>query len=326
MMRRGEPAMVLATARCSKDGHITSWSQGMEARYGFTSAQAIGRVQTELLRTSFMETRLTAESALADLGYWRGDVLNHHTDGRGVPTCERWDIHAGANGETDFIKQEHCDPQAGALFEARQFVGVVDTIARDICSALTAIGAYTFGTRVLMEQSPANLEAIQHVVAKQTTQHARAAAAVQSLRLALNSQHTPARTPPGHNPAPGLATSATQATDHPAETELMASLAEWVRFEEQIKATMDLPEQSMSHRALDAVLEPLFEGQHALIDRLCALQNSTQSGQCALARVILLMGRDDPDGDGAPWSADHQDRARMISALVRDVASGAVGN
>jgi hypothetical protein len=78
-----------------------------------------------------------------------------------------------------------------------------------------------------------------------------------------------------------------------------------------------LPEQTTSHRVLG-----VLEGQHALVDRLGELQARTPGGHSALARVILLMDRDDFDSESAPWSLDQQDRARMVSALLRNLAPG----
>ena len=130
-----------ATARRSMDGRITSWSAGMESRYGFTSAEALGRDASELLRTIFEQSRLQAESELTGVGHWMGNVVNHHGDGRAGPTGRRRDRHDGVDANVAVIYYEHGDPIPGGLAETRLFAAALDRITRDLSEALTAGGA-----------------------------------------------------------------------------------------------------------------------------------------------------------------------------------------
>jgi hypothetical protein len=309
-------ATVPATARRSKDGRITTWSAGMESRYGFTSAQAVGQISSELLRTIFEQPRREVERELTELGHWRGNVVNHHSDGRAVPTFQRWDRQAGAGGGADIIHDEHRDPAPDGMTEIQLFVAAIAEIARELSEALTAVGAYNVGATTLLSAEALNPEALQRAVGKQAGQVARAAACIRSLRHVLNNHRAAGPAETGQAIIPD----SPHARAAPLDAALAEALDEWVRFEQEIKAAMELPEQTTSHRDLDAILAPLFEGQHALVDRLCDLQARTPGGHTALARVILLMDRDDFDSDSAPWSLDQQDRARMVSALLRNLA------
>src|SRR5262249_3634540 len=63
-------------------GRITYWSQGAERLYGWSAAEAIGRVAAELLRTELPVPRQEIERALAERGRWQGQLTHFAKDGR----------------------------------------------------------------------------------------------------------------------------------------------------------------------------------------------------------------------------------------------------
>lgn len=64
-------------------GRIMSWSQGAEALYGFSAAQAVGRNSHELLREE-EEERGEAQFALAATGRWHGELRRRNAAGAAI--------------------------------------------------------------------------------------------------------------------------------------------------------------------------------------------------------------------------------------------------
>jgi PAS domain S-box-containing protein len=62
-------------------GSIESWNLGAEELYGYTAAEAVGRVSHELLRTIFPKSLAAVEAALRETGRWEGE-LRHTTKER----------------------------------------------------------------------------------------------------------------------------------------------------------------------------------------------------------------------------------------------------
>src|SRR6202047_1296978 len=56
------------------DGRIVLWTQGAERLYGFSKAEALGRVSDELLHTEFPESLARIEEALRRNGQWEGEL------------------------------------------------------------------------------------------------------------------------------------------------------------------------------------------------------------------------------------------------------------
>ncbi|MDO9711531.1 PAS domain-containing protein [Paracraurococcus lichenis] len=71
------------------DGTIRHWSKGCERLYGWTAAEAVGRISHDLLRTVFPVTRGEIEAALRRDGEWAGDLRHRRRDGREVVVAAR---------------------------------------------------------------------------------------------------------------------------------------------------------------------------------------------------------------------------------------------
>lgn len=65
----------------SREGRIEHWPLGCEVLYGFTAAEAVGRLSHEMLQTEFPVPPAEIEAALERDGEWRGDV--RHISRRG---------------------------------------------------------------------------------------------------------------------------------------------------------------------------------------------------------------------------------------------------
>jgi PAS domain S-box-containing protein len=69
-----------------RDRRILSWNLGAREMYGWEAAEACGRVIHELLRTEATEVE-KKEQALRDNGWWEGELIHAHKDGREI-RCE----------------------------------------------------------------------------------------------------------------------------------------------------------------------------------------------------------------------------------------------
>ena len=80
------------------DGRITYWNTGAEQTYGFTSAQALGQVSHDLLRTQFPEQLPGIEAATAGQNRWDGELTHQCADGRIITVESRWAAQRGPGG------------------------------------------------------------------------------------------------------------------------------------------------------------------------------------------------------------------------------------
>jgi PAS domain S-box-containing protein len=72
------------------DGRIRYWNQGAAELYGWTSAEAVGRVSHELLKTRFPAPLTGIEAELERTGQWTGELIHRTKDERRVTVLTRW--------------------------------------------------------------------------------------------------------------------------------------------------------------------------------------------------------------------------------------------
>jgi PAS domain S-box-containing protein len=80
------------------DGLITYWNRGAEELYGWTAAQAKGKLARELLKTvsSIPRDRIMAELLSSDR--WEGELGRTKKDGTQVVVASRWSLQRDAQG------------------------------------------------------------------------------------------------------------------------------------------------------------------------------------------------------------------------------------
>ncbi len=81
------------------DGTIQFWNRGAEEMYGWSRAQAIGRISHNLLRTQFPIPLERIMEQLTSLGRWSGELVHTTRDGRELIVSARWAVerdHTGA--------------------------------------------------------------------------------------------------------------------------------------------------------------------------------------------------------------------------------------
>ncbi len=79
-------------------GRIKYWNRGAQVRYGWSGAEALGRVSHELLRTVFPVPREEIEAELARTGHWEGHLVQTCKDGSKVIEASRWIARRDAAG------------------------------------------------------------------------------------------------------------------------------------------------------------------------------------------------------------------------------------
>ena len=95
------------------DGAVTYWNRGAEELYGWTTAQAEGKIARELLQTVFPIPRERIMAELLSSGRWEGELGRTKKDGSQVVVASRWSLQRDAQGtpvaalETDTDITEH---------------------------------------------------------------------------------------------------------------------------------------------------------------------------------------------------------------------------
>jgi PAS domain S-box-containing protein len=72
------------------EDRITYWNKGAERLYGWTAAEAMGRVSHELLQTTFGEPVEQIAKTLERDGHWEGELLHRTRKGQRVMVLSRW--------------------------------------------------------------------------------------------------------------------------------------------------------------------------------------------------------------------------------------------
>jgi PAS domain S-box-containing protein len=102
-----------------RDGRITYWSQGAARLYGWTAAEAIGRVSHVLLQTEFPAPLGDIERVLEQHGRWEGQLTHIAKDGRRVYVASQWALRRDAEGRSLGVVEVNTDETARREIEER---------------------------------------------------------------------------------------------------------------------------------------------------------------------------------------------------------------
>ena len=95
---------------CDLRGTIRSWSEGCRRLYGWTAAEAIGRLSHELLQTICPVPRAEVEAALRVDGEWSGELRNRGRDGAEVIVSAQEVLHRNVRGEVSSVVEHMAVP------------------------------------------------------------------------------------------------------------------------------------------------------------------------------------------------------------------------
>ncbi len=99
------------------DGRILLWMCGLELLYGWTKAEAVGRVSHELLRTVFPLPLEEMESQLLREGRWEGELTHYCRDGRPLVVASHWALQRDPEGRPSAVLEVNNDISRQRLAE-----------------------------------------------------------------------------------------------------------------------------------------------------------------------------------------------------------------
>jgi PAS domain S-box-containing protein len=113
------PAMVRTI-----DGRILFWGRGLQALYGWSAEEAVGRIAHELLATEYPIALAEIQAELLDTGEWQGELVHIHRNGRRVVVASQWGLHRDAAGNPVSVLKLDWDlteaKRAQAMVEERE--------------------------------------------------------------------------------------------------------------------------------------------------------------------------------------------------------------
>ena len=80
------------------ESRITFWNPGAEKTYGWTAAEAIGKVTHELWQTTFPGPFDQINAMLLRTGRWEGELIHTKADGTQVVVASRWSLRRDEHG------------------------------------------------------------------------------------------------------------------------------------------------------------------------------------------------------------------------------------
>jgi PAS domain S-box-containing protein len=98
-----------ATIVRNLEGHITFWSAGAQALYGWTPHEAIGRTTNDLLATEFPKPLDQIVADLRASGTWTGELRHRAKDGRQVVVESHWRASFAPDGQVVELLESNMD-------------------------------------------------------------------------------------------------------------------------------------------------------------------------------------------------------------------------
>ena len=91
------------------DGVITYWNRGAEALYGWGRNEAVGKVASQLLRTTANVPLEEAGAEMVRSGHWEGELVCHGRDGKPLTMMSRWSLTRNDRGYPTSVMETNTD-------------------------------------------------------------------------------------------------------------------------------------------------------------------------------------------------------------------------
>jgi len=100
------------------DGTILFWNRGAEILYGWSKAEANGRVVHDLLDTRFPRLRREIEAEVLSHGHWDGELVHTARDGKTMTVSSRWALQPAGDGQEPSFLEINTDISVRKAMEA----------------------------------------------------------------------------------------------------------------------------------------------------------------------------------------------------------------
>jgi PAS domain S-box-containing protein len=106
-------------------GRVIFWNRGAERTYGWTAAEAFGRITHHLLQTKFAVSLETVDATLKERGEWEGELTHSTRDGRTIVVASRQSLRRDQHGapaaileiNRDITDRKHAEQEIRKLNE-----------------------------------------------------------------------------------------------------------------------------------------------------------------------------------------------------------------
>ena len=100
------------------DGRVVFWNRGAEVLYGWSRAEAAGRVVSELLHTRFPRPLPEIQAELEQHGHWEGELVHTRRDGSTIVVSSRWALQVADSQQPQSVLEINTDITARKHMEA----------------------------------------------------------------------------------------------------------------------------------------------------------------------------------------------------------------
>ena len=90
-------------------GEIRFWSRGMERLYGFTAAEAVGKISHKLLRTEFPQSLHAVDQELLEREAWTGELRHRRRDGSDIVVVSHQSLLRDPGGGMSLVTEANND-------------------------------------------------------------------------------------------------------------------------------------------------------------------------------------------------------------------------
>jgi PAS domain S-box-containing protein len=107
------------------DNRLIFWNLGAEETYGWSRAEALGKLPHDLLDTEFPKPVGEIEAELLEQGQWQGELIHSRRDGQRIVVASRWALRCDSQGRPTAILEINRD-----ITERRRAERATDEIRR----------------------------------------------------------------------------------------------------------------------------------------------------------------------------------------------------
>lgn len=122
------------------ESRIVLWTRGAERLYGFSKAEALGRVSHELFQTEFAEGKAHVDERLRDVGQWEGELVHRKRNGERLVVVSQQIVYCDSKGLPFRILEINADITEQKMAEQdlresqARFTGIIDSAMDAIIS------------------------------------------------------------------------------------------------------------------------------------------------------------------------------------------------